>query len=126
MQEVIEKIIEKFSNINRVVKNDEDLEWNRAVYKCTEIVQQAAAEYNNGWIPVSERLPNEKEWLKDDGRFIVTDGNCVYQSIYDIYNEKRFKTLHITCLIDLGYKSNYEVDERVIAWRPLPAAYQPK
>lgn len=59
MQEVFEKIIEKFSNIYRVVENDEDLEWNRAVYKCEEIVKQSVTEYNNGWIPCSERLPNE-------------------------------------------------------------------
>lgn len=58
MQEVFEKIIAQFTSIRRVIKNDEDLEWNRAVYKCTEIVRQAA-EYNNGWIPCSERLPEE-------------------------------------------------------------------
>lgn len=46
MKSVFEKIIEKFSNIHRVVKNDEDLEWNRAIYKCTEIVNQEAVEYN--------------------------------------------------------------------------------
>lgn len=80
--------------------------------------------HNHGWIPCNERMPNKEEYLKDDGRFIVTDGNRVYQSIYDIYINQCFKTLQLNCLIDLGYQSNFEVDKRVIAWRPLPSPYE--
>lgn len=35
---VLEKILEETSSIYRVVKNDEDLEWNRAVDKCQNII----------------------------------------------------------------------------------------
>lgn len=31
------------------------------------------------WIPVSERLPNEEEFKKDEGRFMLDDGNRRYQ-----------------------------------------------
>ena len=55
---IFEKIRETFRNIHRVVECDEDLEWNRAVYKCTTIVDEVEAEYNNGWIPCSVRLPD--------------------------------------------------------------------
>ena len=44
MQELFDKINERFVNILRVVKNDEDLEWNRAVCKCSEIVNQVVEE----------------------------------------------------------------------------------
>lgn len=97
-----------------------------------EIKKQAIAEYllehsgilKNRWIPCSERLPNKEEYLKNDGRFIVTDENRVYQSIYDIYINKGFMTLQVKCLIDLGYQSSFEVDKRVIAWQPLPEPYK--
>lgn len=75
------------------------------------------------WIPVSERLPNKDEYLKNDGRFIVTDGNRVYQSIYDIYSSHCFRTL---VLFNFGSRSNFEVDNCVVAWMPLPEPYREK
>ena len=118
MQEVFEKIIEKFSNINRVVKNDEDLEWNRAVYKCTEIVKQSAAEYNNGWIPVSERLPNEAY------------GCLVTVMDFEPSTQTEFENI---LPYFVGYDGETwndadgeEIPFEVIAWYPLPAPYQPK
>ena len=33
MNKAFEKILEMLSNIHRVVKTDEDAEWNRAIYK---------------------------------------------------------------------------------------------
>lgn len=89
-----------------------------------EIVNQVEQEYNNGWIPCSERLPNKEEFLKNDGRFLVTDGNRVYQSIYDIYINQCFKTVRLDCIIDLGYRSTFEVDKCVVAWQPLPITYR--
>ena len=53
MNKAFEKILERLSNIHRVVKTDEDTEWNRAIYKSTEIVKEVAEEYNGGWIPCS-------------------------------------------------------------------------
>lgn len=71
----------------------------------------------NQWILCSERLPTKEEYLKDNGRFIVTDGNRVYQSLYDIYETERF--VFIT-----GGNTNFkrEVDKCVIKWQPLPNA----
>ena len=83
-----------------------------------EIINELTEEYNNGWIPCSERLPNKEEYLKNDGRFIVTDGNRVYQSNYDIYDGK-FKTLQIgfdNCI--------FREDKCVMAWQPLPQPYK--
>lgn len=52
MQEVFERLIDQFKAESVIVDDDAG---NRAV----EIIEQAAAEYNNGWIPVEERLPEE-------------------------------------------------------------------
>lgn len=65
----------------------------------------------NVWIPCSERLPNEEEYLENDGRFIVTDENRVYEGLFDIY-DGMFKK---ECF---GYV--LEEDKCVIAWMPLP------
>ena len=80
-----------------------------------EIVNQLAEEYNNGWIPCSERLPNKEEYLKDGGRFIATDGNRVYQSLFDIYSGIFVKDYFGSAPIE---------DNCVIAWQPLPSFYQ--
>lgn len=76
---------------------------------------------NNGWILVEERLPTKEEFLKDDGRFILDDGNRRYQGLFDIYDGK-FKFSRNTSGI------HYELfeDKSVIAWQPLPEPYNPK
>lgn len=106
---------------------EEDLKEGWVSPKCPLVPEECFVrkeEYNNGWIPVKKRLPNKEEYLKNDGRFIVTDGNRVYQSIYDIYINKCFRTLQLNCLVDLGYQSSFEVDKRVIAWQQLPKPYR--
>lgn len=73
------------------------------------------------WIPCSERLPNKEEYLKDDGRFMLDDGNRRYQGLFDIYDGKFKFTKHISGL-------NYELfeDNCVVAWMPLPKPYRPE
>lgn len=43
------------------------------------------------WINVSDRLPTWEECIKNDGRFIVTDGNRVEQGHFDIYADGHFE-----------------------------------
>ena len=74
----------------------------------------------DGWIPVAERLPTKEEYLKDDGRFILDDGNRRYQGLFDIYDSKFKFSKHIS-----GIKYELFEDKSVIAWRPLPEPYQP-
>ena len=85
MKKLIEKIIEKLEEIqientcsdcphkekcDEVQENisDETTDLCGATIKALaiEIVKQTAAEYNNGWIPCSERLPEE------GGYYLVT------------------------------------------------------
>ena len=76
--------------------------------------KQIAEEHNNGWIPLSERLPNQDGEFTDvlitcesmaDGVFvqsaefyIASDGEPVFDALYHY--------------------------ERVIAWQPLPLPYK--
>ena len=95
-----------------------------------DILNQLAEEYKDvpdtnvgKWIPVSERLPDKEEYLKDDGRFIVTDGNRRYQCIYDIY-QGSFRTLVLFTNGGIERGWNFEEDKCVIAWQPLPEPYK--
>lgn len=114
MQEVFEKILEKFSNIYRVVENDEDLGWNRAVYKCEEIVKREATERNNDWIPCSERLPEDKQTCLVTARIYFTPDH-----VDEIDN-------YIGVGIDTYSKQFGWLGTEPIAWQPLPVPYQPK
>lgn len=95
-----------------------------------QIVSEVEAEYINklsdcstNWIPCSERYPNKEEYLKNDGRFIVTDGHRVYQSIYDIYINRCFRTPKLFNFLS-GRQWEFEIDNCVIAWMPLPEPWK--
>lgn len=45
MKEFVEKLMNWLANHHRVVKTDEDVEWNRAIYSCEEEVKRLAEEY---------------------------------------------------------------------------------
>ena len=76
---------------------------------------------NAGWIPVEERLPTMEEYQKDDGRFILDDGNRRCAGYYDVYTGRFYSYRHIT-----PYRAELYEDNRIIAWRPLPERYHPE
>lgn len=112
---MIEKILERLEEEKEAYSDTTYYVY--GVEAAIKIVQEVAKD--DGWIPCSERLPSKEEFLKNDGRFIVTDGNRVYQSTYDIY-EQCFKTMKMHAIIDMGYRSSFEVDNCVIEWMPFP------
>ena len=80
-----------------------------------EIVKEVAEEYNNGWIPCSERLP------EDNGVYFVTLDDDIMPRCIDVRNfrngvfEQRFivSPLQGKC-----------PEEKVVAWMPLPEPYK--
>ena len=76
----------------------------KCIDRTIEIVNQLAEEYNNGWIPCSERLP------KKDGYYLITTSDGEYD------------------IREYGCSKGFGWDgfERVITWQPLPEPYQPK
>lgn len=73
---------------------------------------------NNGWIPVEERLPDEKEFQRAycknyyAAEFIVMIENATIPTTLYFKNESWFDE-----------ERNYY---KVIAWQPLPEPYKPK
>ena len=101
MDKVFEKIIDQLKAESIIVDDDAG---NRAV----EIIEQAAAEYNNGWIPCSERLPEESL-------------NSVLG--FDAYRKR-------CCLVQYcggRWILDNDIDSvKIIAWQQLPEPYRPK
>ena len=106
MKEFIEKLIgrlEEKANQTWLVLAERN-GYERAI----EIVNQLAEEYNNGWIPCSERLPKYGE---------VVMCSCTNSGIT------------ISCITHKGVKPSKSVrfgQHSVIAWQPLQQPYQPK
>lgn len=59
------------------------------------------------WISIEDRLPTMQEYQKNNGRFLVSDGNTVKIRLFDVY-EGEF----------LFYLDDYEIE--YIKWRELP------
>lgn len=77
-----------------------------------EIVQEVAEEYNNGWIPCSERLPEPARPV------LVTLRNWMNEKLFvrqGIFHVDHWRT-------DEGIIEN----SSVVAWKPLPQPYQTK
>lgn len=76
--------------------------------KSKDIVHEVAEEYNNGWIPCSERLPEEK-----NGEVLICDEKGeVGTGRYSEYSETWYK----------GDMRSVGVAD-VIAWQPLPEPF---
>ena len=119
MQEVFEKIIEKLEEQKSgLTEWAEDEAFKLATEKAIEIVKQEADQYNNGWIPCSDRLPEEAFGC------LVTVMDC------EPSTQTEFENI-------LPYVVGYDGDGwndidgetipfEVIAWMELPSAYRPK
>ena len=125
MQEVFEKIIKKLGiRAEKSEKKEMDAEHFEyaQMYKgeriafgdAIEIVKQAAEQYNNGWFPCSERLPEDKQTCLVTARIYFTPDH-----VDEIDN-------YIGVGIDTYSKQFGWLGTEPIAWQPLPAPYQPK
>lgn len=130
MQQFIDKLIERFeeeATTGTVQAGSDYIIQGNAIPKkrVIEIVNQLAEEYKGGWVPCSERLPEDC-----DNRFymcIVENHEedlpmyCQYEEEYgfgywqDIYDE------HTLGFVDSEFSTNEELGyEKVIAWRQIP------
>ena len=129
MNEVFEKILERLEDELTSIKTKcyTNVDFDKGIYKAQKIVQEVAEEYNGGWIPCSERLPEES------GYYLVTyhdwsDGNFLPK-----YDDTYVRRLHYQIsehFVGWNYPKN--VDDRaendchkeVIAWQPLPEPFK--
>ena len=121
MQAVFKKIIEKLEEKQDIFLY-EDSDYGEGKYnafdEAIEIVKQEAEQYNNGWIPVEERMPEEAFGC------LVTVMDCEPSTQTDFENILPYF---------VGYDGDSwndadgeEIPFEVIAWRKLPTPYQPK
>ena len=128
MNKVFEKIIEKqkelFQDLNVIevlshvdfdstIQNSLENFLKAITNEAIEIVKQEAEQYNNGWIPCSEKLP---ELRKD---VLVTVKYTGFMGMHGYW----IQTGHMEAEND--WWGNCAGGE-VIAWQPLPQPYQPK
>ena len=154
MQEVFSKIIGKIKTDSSVKLYGSRNSGNYMipVDKAIEIVKQAAAEYNNGWISCSVAMPpvetevfivakrkyrgGEVRYIAttamyEDGTVLENDSCWCWQDI-----EVEWEEENDYYIIPQGWWESrhynpddiYDnaVDDEVVAWQPLPAPYQPK
>lgn len=125
MQEVFEKIVEKlnkerfcyFLTIANTGDKSLDVAYEKvgeAIDKAIEIVKQEAAEYNSGWIPCSERLPEEHKQY--DITFKNSTGIHSDSAIYNPYLKRWLWDADETEL----------VENEILAWAEKREPYQPK
>lgn len=114
------------------IANAEYQKWMMKSYgfkEAIEIVKQTAAEYNNGWIPCSERLPEE------GGYYLVTYhgwSNGDYLPKFDdtyvrrLHYQKRERFTGWNHPRYCDDKEENDTNREVIAWQRLPLPFKDK
>ena len=129
MNKAFEKILESLEDDAIFYNTESDIDQNirSGLMIAKEAVQEVSEEYNDGWIPCSERLSEES------GYYLVTyhdwsDGNFLPK-----YDDTYVRRLHYQIsehFVGWNYPKN--VDDRaendchkeVIAWQPLPEPFK--
>ena len=115
MNKAFEKILEKLeelqNNLLSQTEGDAVLQVGviNGVMYSRKIVQEVAEEYNGGWIPCSERLPEEYTVLCCDkyGEMIV--GHPYFDEVSDT---------------NYSAESDNEMMYNCVAWQPLPEPFK--
>ena len=118
MKEFIEKLIGKLEGVKSEVNTPADNVWNNAVKVCIDNANELAEEYkllenieqlNNGWIPCTERLPEEATTYEVTEEVIVN-------------SKKQYIVVHRL----FGTEGQWILppNRKVIAWMPLPSPYK--
>lgn len=124
-EKIREKMIAKRDSICKT-KNDcialSDAEVNGVTFAnfddAIDIVNQVEADYNNGWIPCSERLP-------EDCSSVICSLKLKNKAMYSINALWYNRELKKWCDIETDEPFVEKLFE-VTAWQPLPEPYKPR
>ena len=131
MNKVFEKILERLEELHERYINQYGVIGGNpmafSVKECMEIVQEVAEEYKGGWIPCSERLP------ENGGYYLVTYHEWSKGNFLPKYNDTYVRRMHYqkserftgwnypVCVDD---RAENDTNKEVIAWQPLPEVYK--
>ena len=131
MNKAFEKILERLEELHeRYISQYGVIGGNPMAFsmkECMEIVQEVAEEYKDGWIPCSERLP------EDGGYYLVTYHEWSKGNFLPKYNDAYVRRMHYqkserftgwnypVCVDD---RAENDTNREVIAWQPLPEVYK--
>jgi hypothetical protein len=120
IRERLQKLMQQKCDLYNLGDRDEDKYFFQLYFLRQEIMpllDKVEAEYNNGWIPCSERLPEGEDYglaQYADGKYDLGDDDNIWMAFYN-HTEGHWE---------------YETDEgllitpEVIAWQPLPKPYK--
>ena len=132
MNKAFEKILEKIENLKLPFPDECPSYYantNKLLDATKQIVQEVAEEYNGGWIPCSERLPEERDWYlavfeEVDTGFIGLPYIADYlMGKHTIYTTEDGWIIH-NCTDREDVSSEYYKKLRCVAWQPLPEPFK--
>ena len=115
MNEAFEKILERFGELHERYVNQYGMVGGNpmafSVKECMKIVQEVAEEYKGGWIPCSERLPD------DDSICIVT---VEYPNNEIVVDYGWFDRNGVCWFVGMQeFRTS-----NILAWQPLPEPFK--
>ena len=121
-EKILEKLEELQNNLLSQTEGDVDLQVGviNGVMYSKKIVQEVAEEYNSGWIPCSEMLPEE-----DDTLYLVSYKKIFFDKSFYFYDIAYLYTFPNGNRYWVSAKSdNVRQVSKVSAWQPLPEQYK--
>ena len=118
----MEKLEDLQNNLTSQTKGNIDLQVGviNGVMYSKKIVQEVSEEYNGGWIPCSERLPEE-----DDTLYLVSYKKIFFDKSFYFYDIAYLYTFPNGTRYWVSAKSdNVRQVSKVSAWQPLPEQYK--
>lgn len=133
---ILKKIEEKRNKYQRLADgsnfdgwNEEDIKYSAKAEMCEElkeIVQEVAEEYNDGWISVKDRLPNDdkKQYIvqKTNG-FIDILGFTKDAYKLDRYDFAEYEGKKKQLFYDYDSEYGY-IECECVVWQPLPEPFK--
>lgn len=114
MNKAFEMIFERLEDelTSTKTKCGTNVDFDKGICKSQQIVKEVAEEYNNGWIPCSERLPEK------NGMYLCT------QNSYDLATNK--KIIRVSTELVEFYDGNWRRAKNLVIthWQPLPEPYK--
>lgn len=120
MEKLVETLIGRLEEL-RKLEDDMIVGYCQStISKAIEIVNELTEEYNNGWIPCSERLPECENGCETKALlFQIKETDTIWCGYYGEGGKYRDKYFRPYTNATEGFDAR-----DIIAWQPLPAPYK--